>query len=86
MNPELQKSLQVTVLPSTLDGYMLVILLIMVAAGLLGGVANQICQFGNPLGQGQDRKDGDLGNKLHDGTGIRLEESEPNLVEHRITG
>ena len=40
MNPELQKSLQVTVLPSTLDGYMLVILLIMVVAGLLGGVAN----------------------------------------------
>ena len=40
MNPELQKSLQVTVLPSTLDGYMLVILLIMVIAGLLGGVAN----------------------------------------------
>jgi hypothetical protein len=40
MNPELQKSLQVTVLPSTLDGYMLVILLIMVAAGLLGGIAN----------------------------------------------
>jgi hypothetical protein len=40
MNPELQKSLQVTVLPSTLDGYMLVILLIMIVAGLLGGVAN----------------------------------------------
>ena len=40
MNPELQKSLQVTVLPSTLDGYMLVILLIMVFAGVLGGVAN----------------------------------------------
>lgn len=40
MNPELQKSLQVTSLPSTLDSYMLVILLIMVAAGVLGGVAN----------------------------------------------
>lgn len=40
MNPELQKSLQVTVLPSTLDGYMLVILLIMVFAGILGGLAN----------------------------------------------
>ena len=40
MNPELQKSLQVTVLPSTLDGYMLVILLIMVMAGILGGLAN----------------------------------------------
>jgi len=40
MNPELQKSLQVTALPSTLDGYMLVILLIMIVAGVLGGVAN----------------------------------------------
>lgn len=40
MNPELQKSLQVSLLPGTLDGYMLVILLIMVVAGLLGGVAN----------------------------------------------
>lgn len=40
MNPELQKSLQVTTLPSTLDGYMLVILLIMIAAGILGGMAN----------------------------------------------
>ncbi len=40
MNPELQKSLQVGSLPSTLDGYLLVILLIMVAAGILGGGAN----------------------------------------------
>ena len=40
MNPELQKSLQVTALSSTLDSYMLVILLIMVMAGVLGGVAN----------------------------------------------
>jgi hypothetical protein len=40
MNPELQKSLQVTALPNTLDSYMLVVLLIMVAAGILGGVAN----------------------------------------------
>ncbi|MEI7432107.1 MAG: YEATS-associated helix-containing protein [Betaproteobacteria bacterium] len=40
MNPELQKSLQVTVLPSTLDGYMLMVLVIMIAAGILGGVAN----------------------------------------------
>lgn len=40
MNPELQKSLQVTALPSTLDGYMLMILVIMVAAGVLGGIAN----------------------------------------------
>jgi len=40
MNPELQKSLQVTALSTTLDSYMLVILLIMVAAGVLGGIAN----------------------------------------------
>jgi DNA-binding transcriptional ArsR family regulator len=40
MNPELQKSLQVTMLPGALDGYMLIILLIMVAAGVLGGLAN----------------------------------------------
>ena len=40
MNPELQKSLQVTALPDSLDGYMLVILLIMIAAGILGGIAN----------------------------------------------
>ena len=40
MNPELQKSLQVTALSNTLDGYMLIILLIMIAAGVLGGVAN----------------------------------------------
>ena len=40
MNPELQKSLQVTVLPNTLDGYMLMVLVIMIAAGILGGVAN----------------------------------------------
>ena len=40
MNPELQKSLQVTALSSTLDSYMLVILLIMITAGVLGGIAN----------------------------------------------
>lgn len=40
MNPELQKSLQVTVLPATLDGYMLVILLIMIVTGILGGLGN----------------------------------------------
>ena len=40
MNPELQKSLQVTALSGTLDSYMLVILLIMVLAGVLGGIAN----------------------------------------------
>ena len=40
MNPELQKSLQVTPLTNTLDSYMLMILLIMVVAGILGGVAN----------------------------------------------
>ncbi|MBS1226754.1 MAG: hypothetical protein H6R17_31 [Proteobacteria bacterium] len=40
MNPELQKTLQLSSLPNTLDSYMLAILLIMVAAGILGGVAN----------------------------------------------
>lgn len=40
MNPELQKSLQVTSLSGSLDGYMLIVLLIMIAAGVLGGVAN----------------------------------------------
>ena len=40
MNPELQKSLQVSVMPGSLDSHMLIVLLIMVAAGLLGGVAN----------------------------------------------
>jgi len=40
MNSELQKSLQVTALSNSLDGYMLIILLIMIAAGLLGGLAN----------------------------------------------
>ena len=40
MNSELKTSLQVSALPGALDGYMLVILLIMIAAGVLGGVAN----------------------------------------------
>lgn len=40
MNPELQKSMQVTALSNSLDGYMLIILLIMIAAGVLGGLAN----------------------------------------------
>ena len=40
MNPELQKSLQVTALSNTLDSYMLIILLIMIVAGILGGVDN----------------------------------------------
>ena len=40
MNPELQKSLQVSALSGGLDSYMLLILLIMIAAGILGGVAN----------------------------------------------
>lgn len=53
MNPELQKSLQVTMLPGALDGYMLIILLIMVAAGVLGGLANYYlsdrqADFGRP--------------------------------------
>jgi len=40
MNTELQKSLQVTGMVGSLDGYMLVVLGIMVATGILGGVAN----------------------------------------------
>ncbi len=40
MNPELQKSLQVSTLSNALDSYMLIILLIMIVAGVLGGVAN----------------------------------------------
>ena len=40
MNPELQKSLEVTSLSGSLDSYMLIVLLIMIAAGVLGGVAN----------------------------------------------
>lgn len=40
MNPELQKSLQVTALSNSLDSYMLIILLIMIVAGILGGIAN----------------------------------------------
>lgn len=40
MNPELQKSLQVTALSTSLDGYMGIILIIMIAAGVLGGLAN----------------------------------------------
>lgn len=40
MNAELQKSMQVTGLVGGLDGYMLIILGIMVLAGILGGVAN----------------------------------------------
>lgn len=40
MNAELQKSMQVTGMVSGLDGYMLIILGIMVVAGILGGVAN----------------------------------------------
>ena len=51
MNPELQKSLQVTALPSTLDGYMLIILLIMIAAGILGGVANYFLSDRGPVGK-----------------------------------
>lgn len=40
MNTELQKSLQVTGMVGGLDGYMLMILGIMILAGVLGGVAN----------------------------------------------
>lgn len=40
MNPELQKSMQVTGMVGSLDGYMLMVLTIMILAGILGGVAN----------------------------------------------
>lgn len=40
MNTELQKSLQVTGMVGGLDGYMLMILGIMILAGVLGGIAN----------------------------------------------
>lgn len=40
MNPELQKSLQVSALPAALDSHLLIVLLIMVVAGILGGLAN----------------------------------------------
>lgn len=40
MNPELQNTLHVAVFPDALDAYLLVVLLIVVAAGLLGGMAN----------------------------------------------
>ena len=49
-------------------------------------LADQTGQFGNPLGQGQDREDGSLGTKLHDGAGIRLGKTEAELLENRITG
>ena len=40
MNTELQKSMQVTGMVGGLDGYMLIILGIMLVAGILGGIAN----------------------------------------------
>ena len=40
MNPELQKSLQVTSLSGSLDSYMLIILLIMIAAGASSGTVS----------------------------------------------
>ena len=40
MNTELQKSMQVTGMVGGLDGYMLMVLGIMILAGILGGVAN----------------------------------------------
>ena len=54
MNPELQKSLQVTSLSNSLDSYMLVVLLIMVAAGILGGIANYyLSERQNDSGRGE---------------------------------
>lgn len=40
MNSELQKSMQVTGMVGNLDGYMLMVLGIMILAGVLGGIAN----------------------------------------------
>jgi len=40
MNTELQRSLQVTGMVGSLDGYMLMVLSIMILAGILGGIAN----------------------------------------------
>ena len=54
MNPELQKSMQVTALSNSLDGHMLVIFLIMIAAGLLGGVANYF--LSERPGEGGERR------------------------------
>ena len=56
MNPELQKSLQVSVMPGSLDSHMLIVLLIMVAAGLLGGVAN--CYLSDRQGDAGRREEG----------------------------
>ena len=55
MNPELQKSMQVTALSSSLDGHMLIILLIMIAAGILGGIANFF--LSERQGEGGGRRD-----------------------------
>ena len=48
MNPELQKSLQVTSLSGSLDSYMLIVLLIMIAAGLLLSMVGQDVITGQP--------------------------------------
>ncbi len=48
MNPELQKSLQVSALPGGLDGYMLIVLTVMVVAGILGGAANYFLRDRQP--------------------------------------
>lgn len=40
MNPELQKSLQLIAVDGAVDAHLLVVLLIMLAAGALGGIAN----------------------------------------------
>ena len=54
MNPELQKSLQVTSLSGSLDGYMLAVLLIMITAGVLGGVANYFLSDRQPDSNSRD--------------------------------
>ena len=49
-------------------------------------LADQTGQFGDPLGQGQDREDGGLWTMLHEGAGIRLGKNGAELLENRITG
>ena len=49
-------------------------------------LADQTGQFGDPLGQAQDREDGGLWTMLHEGAGIRLGKNGAELLENRITG
>ena len=49
------------------------------------GIPDQTAQLGDPLGQGQDRKDRSLRPEFDNGAGIRLQETGTDLVEDRIT-